>query len=264
MCKHPVSQHIPGLYIPVLEIFLSLISQTPTPLSASFFSLWMCVCVCLLLSVIAECEMTRGTRQSAEHTRLSGNEKWCWCQRWNRPNHPWAELHNSNIFFSFFFFYSPSSFIRYRCLVLWHALPRSLSVQTDLISTPLCSSDIAAPQRAVCWDWNEDQVTRHGKACWERPAGRETKAHVFGVCVPVKGGSVRRRGRCLFCVFIELPLYFPLVCSVFVSISRPSRRSKPQEQHSLHRVLVLSHGFSDQSEREIGSGVVVVSFLFML
>lgn len=34
---------------------------------------------------------------SARHTQLSGNEKWCWCQRWNRPNHPWAELHNSNI-----------------------------------------------------------------------------------------------------------------------------------------------------------------------
>lgn len=49
------------------------------------------------LSLIAECEMTRGTRQNAGHTRLSGNEKWCWCQRWNRPNHPWAELHNSNI-----------------------------------------------------------------------------------------------------------------------------------------------------------------------
>lgn len=72
------------------------------------------------------------------------------------------------------FFYSPSSFIRYHCLVLWRALPRSLSVQTDLISIPLCSSDIAAPPRGVCWDWNEDQVTHHGKACWERPGGRET------------------------------------------------------------------------------------------
>lgn len=95
-----------------------------------------------------------------------------------------------SFFFFFSFFYSPSSFIRYRCLVLWHALPRSLSVQTDLISTPLCSSDIAAPQRAVCWDWNEDQVTHHGKACRERPAGRETKAHVFGVCVCLWKGAL--------------------------------------------------------------------------
>lgn len=50
-----------------------------------------------LPSLIAECEMTHGMRESARHTQLSGNEKWCWCQRWNRPNHPWAELHNSNI-----------------------------------------------------------------------------------------------------------------------------------------------------------------------
>lgn len=38
-----------------------------------------------------------GRGESARHTQLSGNEKWCWCQRWNRPNHPWAGLHNSNI-----------------------------------------------------------------------------------------------------------------------------------------------------------------------
>lgn len=61
------------------------------------FSLCVCVWVSLSLSLIAECEMTHGTRQSAGHTQLSGNEKRCWCQRWNRPNHPWAELHNSNI-----------------------------------------------------------------------------------------------------------------------------------------------------------------------
>lgn len=83
------------------------------------------------------------------------------------------------------FFYSPSSFIRYHCLVLWHILPRSLSVQTDLISIPLCSSDIAAPPRGVCWDWNEDQVTHHSKACWERPGGRETKRICLWRCLYV-------------------------------------------------------------------------------
>lgn len=52
---------------------------------------------------------------------------------------------------------------------------RSLSVQTDLISTPLCSSDTAAPRRAVCRDWNGDQVTRHGRAWRAGPAGRGGK-----------------------------------------------------------------------------------------
>lgn len=82
------------------------------------------------------------------------------------------------------FFNSPSSFIRYHCLVLWRTLPRSLSVQTDLISIPLCSSDIVAPQRGMCWDWKEDQVTHHSKACWERPRGRETKVYgCEGACM---------------------------------------------------------------------------------
>lgn len=81
------------------------------------------------------------------------------------------------------FFCSPSSFIRYHCLVLWHILPRSLSVQTDLIFIPLCSSDIAAPRRNVCWDWNEDQATHHSKACRERPGGWETKEQIY---MPVK------------------------------------------------------------------------------
>lgn len=68
--------------------------QNISPPSAPFpLSLFLS----LSRSLIAECEMTHGTRQSAGHTQLSGNEKWCWCQRWNRPNHPWAELHNSNI-----------------------------------------------------------------------------------------------------------------------------------------------------------------------
>lgn len=72
----------------MLSAFLSLVSHLtfqPTSLSLP--------CLCL----IAECEMTHWMRESARHTQLSGNEKWCWCQRWNRPNHPWAELHNSNI-----------------------------------------------------------------------------------------------------------------------------------------------------------------------
>lgn len=76
------------------------------------------------------------------------------------------------------FFYSPCSFIRYRCLVLWHALPRSLSVQTDLIPIPLCSSDIHAPQRGLFWDWNNEQVTLHSKAFWERPGDRKEKAYL--------------------------------------------------------------------------------------
>lgn len=73
------------------------------------------------------------------------------------------------------FFYSPSSFIRYHCLVLWHTLPRSLSVQTDLISIPLRSSDIAAPLRGALPGLERDQVTHPGKACWVRPGGRETR-----------------------------------------------------------------------------------------
>lgn len=89
MCEHPAS-YIPSLYKCVLSAFLSLVSQT-SHLILLLFS------VSLSLSLIAESEMTHGTRQSAGHTQLSGNEKWCWCQRWNRPNHPWAELHNSNI-----------------------------------------------------------------------------------------------------------------------------------------------------------------------
>lgn len=111
------------------------------------------------------------------------------------------------------FFYSPSSFIRYHCLVLWHTLPRSLSVQTDLISIPLCSSDIAAPARGVCWDWNEDQVTHHGKACWERPGGRG-KRHIHvsdGVCLFVYVLSL------IFLFYYVLFSSF-LVFFVFVSI----------------------------------------------
>lgn len=85
------------------------------------------------------------------------------------------------------FFHSPSSFIRYHCLVLWHALPRLLSVQTDLISIPLCSSDIAAPSRGVCWDWNGDQVTRHSIVCWKRPECRES-AHVWKHVLSLSSG----------------------------------------------------------------------------
>lgn len=72
------------------------------------------------------------------------------------------------------FLYSPSSFICYHCLVLWHTLLRLLSVQTDLISIPLCSSDIASPPRGVCSDWNKDQVSHHSEACRERPRGRKS------------------------------------------------------------------------------------------
>lgn len=54
--------------------------------------------------------------------RLPGNEKWCWCQRWNRPNHPWAELHNSNI-------------------ILLHPPPPLLSVITALSSGTLSLAD---------------------------------------------------------------------------------------------------------------------------
>lgn len=103
------------------------------------------------------------------------------------------------------FFYSPSSFIRYHCLVLWRTLPRSLSVQTDLISIPLCSSDIAAPPRVVCWDWNEDQVTHHSKACRGRPGGRESAwvCPYVGVCTSV---------------YLFYVVYLSLFWLVFVSV----------------------------------------------
>lgn len=89
-CANILASYISTLNKCVFSAFLSLVSKTPHLVrSAPFLS--------LSLSLIAECEMTHGMRQSTGHTQLSGNEKWCWCQRWNRPNHPWAELHNSNI-----------------------------------------------------------------------------------------------------------------------------------------------------------------------
>lgn len=91
MCEHPAS-YISSIHKCVLSAFLSLISQT-----SHLLLLLSPSSLTLSPSLIAGCEMTHGTRQSAGHTRLSGNEKWCWCQWWNRPNHPWAELHNSNI-----------------------------------------------------------------------------------------------------------------------------------------------------------------------
>lgn len=41
-----------------------------------------------------------------------------------------------------------------------------------------------APLRGMCWDWKEDQVSHHSKACWERPRDRETKVwYIVLLCV---------------------------------------------------------------------------------
>lgn len=69
-------------------------------------------------------------------------------------------------------------------------LARSLSVQTDLISTPLCSSDTAAPRRAVCRDWNGDQVSRRGRAWQAGPAGRDAEVETHTRRVRLRRASV--------------------------------------------------------------------------
>lgn len=64
------------------------------------------------------------------------------------------------------FFFTPSPSLLFYLLSLLCPLALSLarfSVETALISIPLCSGDIAAPPRGLRWDWNEDQVTCHSK-----------------------------------------------------------------------------------------------------
>lgn len=157
MCEHPAS-YISSLYKYVLSAFLSLVSQT-----SHLILLLFCLPLPLFLWQQSVRWLTgRGKAPGTHSSQVMRNDV--------GVNGGIVQIiPELSYIIQISFFYSPSSFIRYHCLVLWHTLPRSLSVQTDLISIPLCSSDIAGPLRGVCWDWNEDQVAHHSNACREMP-----------------------------------------------------------------------------------------------
>lgn len=190
------------------------------------------VCVRLVLSVIAQCEMTRGTRQSAERTRLPGNEKWCWCQRRNRPNHPWAQLHNSNIFF---FCHSPFGFPTPPLLSVIAALSSGASPPPTSTPFPYPPISLARSQFKQIWFLLLCvPVTPPllGELCAGIGTGIKSRVVVEGAW-QVEGGRRRgfvwRSGRRLFFLFVLFSLnrlrIFPGPVLCCVSISSPSQFS---------------------------------------
>lgn len=179
-------------------------------------------CSFLSLSLIAECEMTHGTRQSAGHTQLSGNEKWCWCQRWNRPNHPWAELHNSNIILLLpllFYPLSPSCplahspsltlssnrFDFYSSMFQWHHLSSEVCAGIGMRIKSLITARHAGKGQEV----ENEKYTHY--ACW--CLYLVLLFYLSGVCL------------CLYCVLFKYFTVCLFECSICASLSATSEEA---------------------------------------
>ena len=205
MCAHAAFIYFLFVQMCTFSLFVPCLLNI-SPHSAPFLRLPLSLSP--FLSLIAECEMTRGTRQSAGHTRLSGNEKWCWCQRWNRPNHPWAELHNSNIILLLpLLFYPLSLALSSGTLSLAHSQFKQIwfLVLYVPVTPPLL--------REACAGIG----TRIKSPITARHAGKgqevERQKHIYaceGACILVYVPA--------FYLCILLLFFFPLVCLVFVSI----------------------------------------------